>query len=181
MYYKINRGAMEISHILVIITLFTLAIAILAPFHFNVGRLGQTIYSLISGSSAYSGSNPSYIETSATMSSSDNIVTITITIRNNGNSSIILSGTTLIGSAKCNLSPLIIIPPQSTGELTLSIYTMDNTMSDPVTVNVGGDAYSTGTPQIFCYGTYLSLADNNGFTIVFSTVNGGNIYVNVNQ
>ncbi|ADN50734.1 hypothetical protein [Vulcanisaeta distributa] len=181
MYYKMNRGAVEISHILVIITLFILAMAILAPFHFNVNSLEQTIYSLIGGFGANNGSNPSYIETSAIMSKSDDIVTIAISIRNNGNNSIMLGGTTIIGSAKCNLYPSIVIPPHSVGELTLSIYTMDNTMSDPVTVNVGGDAYSTGTPQIFCYGAYLDLTNNNGFIVVFSTVNGGNIYVSVNQ
>ncbi|GAB6946970.1 hypothetical protein JCM16161A_11000 [Vulcanisaeta sp. JCM 16161] len=58
---------------------------------------------------------------------------------------------------------------------------MNGTTMDPITVNVGGNAYSVGIPQIFCYGTHLDLSENNGFMIIFSTDNNGSIYVNVNQ
>ncbi len=172
---------MDLSHIFMVITLVALAVAILAPFHFNINRLGNMIYSLMSGWSVNEGINPGYVKTNATISKSYGMLIITISISNNGNNQLVLSGTTIIGSTQCNLEPSIIIPPKSTGELTLSIYTMNGTMMDPITINVGDGAYSTGIPQIFCYGTRLDLSGGNGFTIIFSTINNGNIYVNVNQ
>ncbi len=86
---------------------------------------------------------------------------ITMSIRNNGNNQLVLGGTTIIGSAQCNLEPSIIIPLQSTGEITLSIYSMNGIMSGAITANIGGNAYSPGTPRILCYGTHLDLTRNN--------------------
>ncbi len=171
---------MDLSHIFIVITLVALVIAVLAPFHFNINSLGQMIYSLMSGWNA-NGVNPSYVKTSATLSKAYNMIIVTISISNNGNNQLVLGGTTMIGSTQCNLEPSIVIPPKSTGEITLFIYTMNGTMMDPITVNIGGNAYSPGIPQIFCYGTHLDLSGNNEFTIVFSTMNNGNIYVNMNQ
>lgn len=181
MKYNINTGSMDLSHIILVITLVILMIAILAPFHFNVISLEQTVYSLMNSWNNNSDSNPSYVKANATLSVTHDMTIITISIRNNGNYQLVLGSTAIIGSAQCNLEPSIIIPPQSTGEITLSIYTMDDTTMDPITVNVGGNAYSTGVPQIFCYGAHFDLTGNNGFVIIFSIVNGGDIYINVNQ
>ena len=181
MNYKINRGNMDLSHIFIVITLVALVIAVLAPFHFNVNNLEQIIYSLIISPSTNGNANPGYVRTNATVSRTDSMVVITISISNDGDNQLILSGTTIIGSTQCNLEPSIIIPPKSTGELTLSIYTMNGTMADPITVNLGGSAYSPGIPQIFCYGTHFSLSAYGDSAIVFSTIGNGNIYVNLNQ
>jgi len=181
MIYKGNSGTMDISHVFIVITLVALAIAILAPFHFNIKDL-ESMISLLASGWGTNYNNPSYITTSATVSKSYNLATITINIVNNGNNQLIIGGTTTIGSALCNLDPSIIIPPHSEGTLTLAIYTMNGTAEDPISINVGGSAYSTGIPQIFCYGSHIDLTLNNGFTIVFSTVNNnGNIYVTLNQ
>ncbi|WP_252900491.1 hypothetical protein [Vulcanisaeta sp. JCM 14467] len=158
-----------------------MVIAVLASFHFNVNNIEQTIYSLMGNSSVSSNTNPSYVSVSATVSRANDVDVITISVTNNGNNQLILSGTTIIGSAQCNLQPSIIIPPRSTGEITLLIYMINSTMTGPVTVNLGGSAYSPGTPQIFCYSAHFSLSAYGGPAVVFSTVNGGNIYVNLNQ
>ncbi|GAB6946971.1 hypothetical protein JCM16161A_11010 [Vulcanisaeta sp. JCM 16161] len=91
MNYKINRGNMDLSHIFIVITLVALAIAILAPFHFNINSLGQMIYSLMSGWSTNEGINPSYVETNATMSKTYDMIVVTISISNNGNNQLILA------------------------------------------------------------------------------------------
>ncbi|WP_243671136.1 hypothetical protein [Vulcanisaeta sp. JCM 16161] len=82
---------MDLSHIFIVITLVALAIAILAPFHFNINSLGQMIYSLMSGWSTNEGINPSYVETNATMSKTYDMIVVTISISNNGNNQLILA------------------------------------------------------------------------------------------
>jgi hypothetical protein len=46
MTYKNKLGTMDISHIFLTITLVALAIALLAPLHFNVNKLGNVLTSL---------------------------------------------------------------------------------------------------------------------------------------
>ena len=181
MNYKVNRGDMDPLHIFLAITLVVLVIAVLASFHFNVNDIEQTIYSLMGDSSASGNTSPSYVSVSATVSRVNDVDVITISISNNGNNQLILSGTTIIGSAQCNLQPPIIIPPRSTGEITLSIYMINGAMTNPITVDLGGSAYSPGIPQIFCYGTHFGLSAYGEPAIVFSTIGNGNIYVNLNQ
>jgi len=182
MIYKNKLGTMDISHIFLIITLAALAIALLAPLHFNVNKVENVLTSLL----IYPqnpGNNPSYVSTNATLIRSNNLITITITIRNDGDEQLTIGGTTTIGSMLCDLEPSITIPPNSEGVLTLVMYTVNGTMTDPVTINLGGNAYSAGgVPEIFCYGVHTSIIPSNGFTITFSTIgSNGKIYVYVNQ
>jgi len=179
MTYKDKLGTMDISHIFLTITLVALAIALLAPLHFNVNELGNVLTSLIYPQNP--GNNPSYVSTSTTLIRSNNL--ITITIKNNGNKQLTIGGTTTIGSTLCDLEPSITIPPNSEGMFTLVMYTVNGTMTDPVTINLGGNAYSAGgVPEIFCYGVHTSIMPSNGFTITFSTIgSNGKIYAYVNQ
>ena len=181
MTYKNKLGTMDISHIFLTITLVALAIALLAPLHFNVNKLENVLTSLIYAQNP--GNNPSYVSTNATLIKSNNLITITITIKNNGNKQLTIGGTTTIGSMLCDLEPSITIPPNSEGMLTLVMYTVNGTTTDPVTINLGGNAYSAGgVPEIFCYGVHTSIIPSNGFTITFSTIgSNGKIYAYVNQ
>ena len=182
MTYKNKLGTMDISHIFLTITLVALAIALLAPLHFNVNKLGNVLTSLL----IYPqnpGNNPSYVSTNTTLIRSNNLITITITIKNNGNKQLTIGGTTTIGSMLCDLEPSITIPTNSEGMLTLVMYTMNGTTTDPVTINLGGNAYTAGgVLEIFCYGVRTSIMPSNGFTITFSTIgSNGKIYAYVNQ
>jgi len=181
MTYKDKLGSMDISHIFLTITLVALAIALLAPLHFNVNKLENVLTSLIYPQNP--GNNPSYVSTNAAVVRSNNLITITITIRNDGNEQLTIGGTTTIGSMLCDLEPSITIPPNSEGVLTLVMYTANGTMTDPVTINLGGNAYSAGgVPEIFCYGVRTGIMPSNEFTITFSTIgSNGKIYVYVNQ
>jgi len=183
MTYKNILGILDISHIFLAITLVALAIALLAPLHFNVNKLENVLTSLIDPQDPDPGNNPSYVSTNATLIKSINLIAITITIRNDGNEQLTIGGTTTIGSMLCDLEPSITIPPNSEGVLTLMMYTVNGTMTDPVTINLGGNAYSAGgVPEIFCYGVYTGTMPSNGFTITFSTIgSNGKIYVYVNQ
>ena len=67
-------------HIFLLITLVVLVIVVLAPFHFNVNNLEQTIYSSIDNSSANGGINPGYISASVTVSRAGDLVVITMGI-----------------------------------------------------------------------------------------------------
>lgn len=156
-------GALDIIHVLGIITIISIAIAVLVPLHGNINSLMESFMYEYEPQP-----NPNIL---VNVQNGNNTAIITITIKNeNNNQDLTISGL-LINGYKCYLTSNVVIPPDSAATLTLE-------SNPPVLVSING-AYTTGVihPALTCYPTtqtsnnyYLGLIVNN--TIAYAQING---------
>lgn len=162
----------DIEHVILGITLVILLVAF-SPLFLNVMSTLNT--SLNNNVTNHLGNTDPVV--SIIQSNSSGMTIISITIMNNESKQLMIYGVEM-ANLMCNLTPsMIVIPPNGKGTITLLITNAVNGI-DSITINLGGDAYSTfpGAPALFCLNGNINLPNNE----IILTTNNGDIYINTN-